>query len=123
MNGREHILGGVIATTITYVAASAAIGRPVNLQGILIAAALGVPAGLSLDLFEPAIHPHHRGVCHSQAAACGLGLVANHIWNDPCTSPEAKVWCMTVLAGVGSHFALDAQTPKGLPLLGLRLTS
>jgi hypothetical protein len=82
MRAREHVLAGVTATTITYVAASAATGEPVTLQGILTAAALGVPAGL--DFFEPPIHPHHRGVCHSQAAACGLGLVASRIWNDPC---------------------------------------
>jgi membrane-bound metal-dependent hydrolase YbcI (DUF457 family) len=120
MRAKEHIAGGVIATTAAYILTSVALGQPISLEGLLSAAVIGVPTGLLLDLLEPATHPGHRAVCHSHAAAGGLALLANSIWIDPLLAPSAKVWGMTLLAGVGSHHVLDATTTSGLPLTGLK---
>jgi membrane-bound metal-dependent hydrolase YbcI (DUF457 family) len=121
MNAREHIVGGMIATTITYLTASAALGEPATPEGLLTAGMLGVPTGLALDLLEPAIHPHHRGPVHSTVALAGLVALANKTWTDLATPPVTRIWSLVVLAGIGSHHLLDATTPRGLPLTGFRL--
>ena len=121
MNASEHMLGGVIATTLTYLVASAAAGESPTLGGFLTAAVVGIPAGLALDLIEPAIHPHHRGPAHSVVAFAGLAALANNLWCDGTVVPQAKVWGLVALAGVGSHHILDATTARGLPLSGIRL--
>jgi inner membrane protein len=120
MNAREHILGGIIATSLTYLTASAALGEPATLAGLLTAGLFGVPTGLALDLLEPADHPHHRGPAHSTVAFAGLVALANKTWTDPTTPATARVWAMVLLAGIGSHHVLDATTPRGLPVTGIR---
>lgn len=120
MNAHEHILGGIIASSVTYLAASAASGEPATLEGLVIAGLLGVPTGLALDLVEPAQHPHHRGPAHSTLAVAGLLALANKTWTDPTTLPAARIWSLVVLAGIGSHHLLDATTPQGLPMTGFR---
>jgi membrane-bound metal-dependent hydrolase YbcI (DUF457 family) len=116
MNASEHILGGVIATTLTYLVASTAIGEPPTVGGLLTAAVVGIPAGLMLDVIEPAIHPHHRGPAHSIAAFAGLAALANNLCCSVATAPQAKVWGLVGLAGVSSHYVLDSTTSRGLPL-------
>ena len=54
MKASEHILGGVIATTLTYLVASAITGESPNLEGLLMAGLVGIPTGLMLDWIEPA---------------------------------------------------------------------
>ena len=49
MKASEHILGGVIATTLTYVVASAVTGESPNLGGLLTAGCIGIPSGLPLS--------------------------------------------------------------------------
>ena|ERR1700730_896423 len=120
MKASEHILGGVIATTLTYLVASAITGESPNLEGLLMAGLVGIPTGLMLEWFEPAIHPHHRRPAHSMLAFGGLAALGNSLWCDCTVSPQSKVWALVALAGVGSHHVLDATTARGLPLSGIR---
>jgi membrane-bound metal-dependent hydrolase YbcI (DUF457 family) len=112
----EHILGGVIATTLTCLVASAVTGEPPSLGGLLTAGFIGIPTGW----IEPAIDPHHRGPAHSILAFGGLAALGNSLWCDGAVAPQAKVWGLVALAGVGSHHVLDATTPRGLRLSGIR---
>jgi inner membrane protein len=89
-----------------------------TIGGLAAAAFLGIPAGLALDIIEPASHPHHRGPAHSVAAFAGLVTLAQKIWNSPVPG-TAKIWALALLAGVGSHHVLDVGSTKGLPLTGL----
>ena len=63
MRAAEHILGGVITTTITYLAVSAILREPVTFEGLVVAGLVGVPAGLLLDWIEtPPIIPTIAGL-------------------------------------------------------------
>lgn len=68
------------------------------------------------DMMEPATSPNHRGPCHSWAALALLWYAAfgqhSQAW-----SPEQRLLIRTVAATYGSHLALDALTPKSLPLV------
>jgi inner membrane protein len=121
MNASEHMIGGAIATSLTYLLVSSAAGEAPTMEGLLTAALVGVPTGLLLDLVEPAIHPHHRGPAHSVLAFGGLVAVANGLWSDGTVTQTNKVWGLVALAGIGSHHVLDSSTPRGLPLTGIRL--
>src|SRR5258708_1613999 len=114
------MIGGAIAATAAYAIASTITGQPVTFDGLLAAAFIGAPAGLVLDLMEPATNPCHRSVCHSVVAAAAVGILAKQLWIDPIISPQARVWSTAFLAGIGSHYLLDSTTPKGLPFCGVK---
>lgn len=107
-------------------------------------AAGGWLGGVAPDLLEPALHPRHRGVCHSWTTLSVLGGVsteqARHYcrnraalrtpeMNVPSHGPpapygaECLIWLILaglvtgLQAGYVSHLALDARTTFGLPLL------
>lgn len=64
------------------------------------------------DLIEPAKHPNHRGTAHSFSVLVGLIIVfVRRRPNHPLS-----IMIRPALAGYGSHLALDANTPKGLPI-------
>lgn len=114
----------------------------------VMAAVGGAIVGSRLpDLIEPAVHSHHRGVahalipagtvylalfadsravcaqkageCRTRAQACAIGSRerANH-------ESLCLLWNLTAAALAGfaygylSHIALDACTPRGVPLMG-----
>ncbi len=94
--------------------------------------AIGVGlVGASLpDLLEPASSPNHRKFFHSSLLAggttggvvkyCMAGKTENLNVKDIISDPGSRL----LLAGQAayySHILLDARTPKGVPLLGLKL--
>lgn len=114
-----------------------------------VGAALGGRVGgVAPDVVEPALTPNHRAFAHSLVAAGLLAAVAreNHVgWcyerAAECRGraslalteaergrarSEEVLWHFVAgliigfLAGYASHLVLDADTPRGLPLLGLR---
>ncbi len=119
MNASQHMIAGMITTSATYLIAARALGEPATIEGLTIAAIIGIPTGLALDLIEPAVHPGHRGLAHSVVSLAGITKLANNTWGDATTASAAKLWTVVILAGVISHFALDATTKRSLPLLGL----
>lgn len=82
-----------------------------------LSGALGGLAGsILLDVFEPAIHPNHRGLAHS--ALVGGGLSVKVINNESSQSQNIEsVVLISFAAGYLSHLFLDGKTAKGLPLL------
>ena len=73
------------------------------------------------DWLEPATNPHHRQFCHSLLFAAGLGWLAKRVYEWRPEEGPAKVVRQVLLVGAGAylvHLALDACTPRGLPLIG-----
>lgn len=73
------------------------------------------------DLLEPATSPNHRQFFHSIAFASllGLGVYKLHKW-EPQESGD-RLWKkvgMLALSCYLIHLALDATTPRSLPLIG-----
>lgn len=85
------------------------------------AAAIGALCGTLPDLLEPACNPNHRQFFHSLACAgiVGAACYRLHQW-EPQTSGEEIV--RFLLLGIGGafliHLAMDAFSPKRLPLIG-----
>lgn len=107
----------------------------------------GVLGGLLPDLIEPATSPHHRETAHSAVAGATLVLVQTTRWQaeyrrrattaieqasslSPGSRERSNSALMAVLwaflagliggliVGYASHLALDAMTPRSIPLIG-----
>lgn len=107
----------------------------------------GWAGGVLPDVLEPATSPHHRQLAHSLVAAGGLTMAKLAEWQASCRSAAtaatqragslpvgcaernnaesaAILWRLAagvivgLVVGYGSHLALDACTPRGLPLIG-----
>ncbi len=103
--------------------------------------------GVLHDVLEPATSPDHRQLAHSLVAASGLTIARVTEWQASCRSAAAAaaqratslpmgcaersnaelaaiLWRLAagvtvgLVVGYGSHLALDACTPRGLPLIG-----
>ena len=82
-----------------------------------ISALIGGIGGTLPDLIEPATTPHHRGAFHSVAVGGLLASSHGRIRANPNLAPWEKQLLADLMMGFGVHLALDAQTPRGLPLL------
>jgi inner membrane protein len=72
------------------------------------------------DVFEPAIHSHHRKFFHSLVVAGGLAWAIRKVLDWPRETREQRLLRAAVLGvavGYASHLALDAMTPRSLPLI------
>lgn len=107
----------------------------------------GYVGGVLPDVIEPARDPNHRKFAHSVVAGAGLTLARVAEWQASCRAAadaagarallhpsgdgrrtgaewEVLFWRLLagalvgIVAGYTSHLALDACTPRGLPLLG-----
>lgn len=84
----------------------------------LAACATNVP-----DLLEPASHPGHRRFFHSFTFAGLLGYAGYRVYKWETDGEFEAIVRFALLAGIGAyliHLLMDARTPKGLPLLGLK---
>lgn len=73
------------------------------------------------DILEPAVHPNHRQFFHSVAFAALVagGWKALYDWQPQ--SDDGRFWRKVAMIGAGAylcHLALDALTPRSLPLIG-----
>lgn len=73
------------------------------------------------DIIEPATNPNHRQFFHSLTFASALGYGGYRLYKWRPDTKEKK-WIRWIgLVAISSYFvhlALDASTPKSLPLLG-----
>lgn len=72
------------------------------------------------DILEPAIHSHHRKFCHSFLVLFGTIGAAVWLWHwRPATAEERRLRAVVLgaLVGYSSHLAMDATTPRCLPLV------
>lgn len=133
----EHDEFGTIIGGVGAVLNALLHGHAQSLADVVVVAAggaLGGRLGSALpDIIEPATSPHHRSTGHSLAVGglvAGKGVPAVATWKrdlmrtSPPNDQAARMLrlfagAMAVGAPVGyvSHLALDATTPKGLPLL------
>lgn len=73
------------------------------------------------DILEPAVNPHHRQFFHSLAFAGLLIAGGKKLYDWQPETDEGRFWRKAGLIGPGAylcHLALDATTPRSLPLLG-----
>ena len=80
-------------------------------------ALVGGAGGVLPDLIEPANNPHHRGAFHSVGAGGLLASAHLKVGANPTIAPWQKQLLSDLSIGYGVHLALDAKTPKGLPLV------
>lgn len=69
------------------------------------------------DIIEPASDPNHRKTFHSWGAGIAITWGTIKAVTDTDLSHEAKTAIAVAGAGYLSHLALDADTPKGLPMI------
>lgn len=136
-NRSEHLVVGAAAGGMAAFFAALARKRTPGL-GEVIGGTLGGTFDARLpDILEPATHPNHRrfaqSVVFTATGATRPGLAALD-WQEKCatqatgaTDPFAR-FLNELAGGIGSgsvagyvsHIGMDATTPKGIPLLGLR---
>ncbi len=83
----------------------------------LYGTAAGVIGGVLPDVLEPALHSHHRKICHGMGALALSTIGATRAGKHPGLNPHLKTAAIAGCIGYGSHLVLDASTPRGIPLL------
>lgn len=78
---------------------------------ITLGAAAGLVGSAIPDILEPATNPNHRAFFHSYTAAIFSNSTIAYGWEREGVIKTA--FC----AGYCSHLALDAITPKSLPII------
>lgn len=87
-----------------------------------LAACGGAVFGTLPDILEPALsNPHHRQFFHSVACAAAVGYLCYRLYEWKPETPAEQIMRGVLLLAGGSfltHLAMDALSPRGLPLLG-----
>ena len=78
---------------------------------------LGHIASKLPDIIEPATHPNHRKTFHSLVAASAVTWGTIKLVTDTDMNHETKTVAAVAGAAYLSHLAMDADTPKGLPII------
>lgn len=118
-NGTTHCwtAAAVAALALRHEDVKQQVDTPLPLVGAALAAGLtNIP-----DWLEPATHPGHRKFFHSIAFAAVLGLGFKKLYDWNPNEDWEKALRFVGLVGVGAyllHLALDATTPRSLPLVG-----
>jgi inner membrane protein len=116
-NAKQHALVGAVVGVGAWFLYCRFTERVVDFGEFLVAGGAGAGIGLLPDIFEPAIHPNHRGILHSYACAGLLAYGTNRVWENPEVGRDQKMqWTICSLCYL-SHLIADGQTPKGLPLI------
>jgi membrane-bound metal-dependent hydrolase YbcI (DUF457 family) len=116
-NGKTHLLVGAGLGFAGYLIYCRVSNRQFTLGEALLATGACVVGSASPDLLEPAVHSWHRGPCHSVAAG---GAAAHLAWTPWIGdgSPDLGTLLVSFFAlGYLSHLAMDACTPRSVPLL------
>lgn len=118
-NAAAHRLGAAVALFTAVAHEDARNGVTSNRP--LAAACVGATCGTLPDLFEPAFHPNHRQFFHSLAFAGLMGYACYRLYQwKPETGTEELMRFFLLTAGGAylTHLAMDAFSPKSLPLVG-----
>jgi len=82
---------------------------------------LGALLGTLPDILEPANHPNHRQFFHGAIFAGALGYSGYKLYNWKPEESWQEIVRMLGLIAIGAyliHLAMDASTPKSIPLIG-----
>lgn len=95
-------------------------GEQANFGRPLVATALATLAASLPDILEPATNPHHRQFFHSVvfAAALGYGMYRLYHWQPQEKWEQVAKFGLLAIGGAYLiHLAMDASTPRSLPLV------
>jgi inner membrane protein len=115
MNSFVHATAGALVGVGSYFVVKQALHEePIPLGAFGFAAMGALAAGLP-DYLEPATSARHRAFFHSIALVTALGyLLYRYIKGDKLNDKVLPI-LLAISASYGSHLALDALTPAGLP--------
>jgi len=120
-NASAHRIGAALGVGGISLAYELQRGEQANLGHPLAATALATLTASLPDILEPATNPHHRQFFHSVAIAAALGYGIYRLYNWQPQEDWKKVAKFSALAIGGAyliHLAMDASTPRSLPLVG-----
>ena len=118
-NGATHRLAAAVAVG-TALARAEYNSNQKTMRPVMGAVLAGGMTNLP-DLIEPAVHPNHRQFFHSVAFAGILGWGTYKVFEWEPEHPVDKAIRFLLLIGAAGyliHLALDACSPKSLPLIG-----
>jgi len=119
-NRSTHAAVGAVAGLAIYGLVKRSRNEDWTLGGVTAAIGFGAVIGVSADVFEPALAPNHRGPFHSVALLVGIACANKRVLESAYMTPEQKMSAVVASAAYASHLFLDAVTPMGLPLLGIK---
>ena len=119
-NRSTHATVGALAGLAVYGLIKRSRNEDWTLGGTVAALGCGAAIGISADVFEPALNPNHRGPFHSVALLTVIAYANKKVLESTHMTPEQKISAVVASAAYASHLFLDAVTPKGLPLLGIK---
>lgn len=118
-NLKEHLAISGVASVGTYLFMCNYYKRDIDAGEMFVCAGAGTICGVAPDIFEPAIHPHHRAFGHSVTFGALLARVAmttchkeNGDWEE-----FQKVLMAVVVVSYIAHLLSDACTPRRLPII------
>jgi len=120
-NGTAHRIGAAFGVGGTSLAYELQRGEQANLVRPVAATALATLTASLPDILEPATNPHHRQFFHSVvcAAALGYGMYRLYHWQPQEEWKNVAKFCLLAIGGTYLiHLAMDAGTPKSLPMIG-----
>ncbi len=116
-SGKTHLLVGAGLGFAGYLIYCRVSNREFVFGEALLATGTCALGSVSPDVLEPAVHSWHRGPCHSVTVG---GAAARLAW-APWTvggGPDLGTLLLGFFAlGYLSHLAMDACTPRSVPLL------
>lgn len=117
MNRTAHVTAGV---AVSAAAAAFAEKPPENLSELFALLIAGGTGARLPDLIEPASNPNHRAFFHSAVVLTAAVYCAYRLWQWEPEDDAEKIlkWLgLGLTIGYVSHLALDATTPKSIPLI------
>lgn len=117
-NANTHRIGAAAAVGLTHMYLEGQEQQQTSLP--TASAALAYAAGTLPDVLEPAVSPNHRQFFHSLTAAGLLGHGLSRLWQWEPETDRDKVLKGAGLVIGGAylvHLAMDATTPRSLPVL------
>ena len=116
MNRAQHMVGGTVASTGTYLWMKKTFQEEPTLEGFLLSLGTGIVIGTLPDILEPATSGHHRAFFHSATFATLGGYLLYKLVKNGNIENELKIIGGVLSSAYGSHLLLDMTTPRGLPL-------
>jgi len=113
-----HIFFGIIiAVGIYFIVTKYIKKKSPTLEGVVLSVVAGGLIALLPDIIEPPLNPNHRGFLHSLTLLAIMFYGNKKALENFNLDPDLKIVITVLSGGLISHLALDAFTPKSLPLI------
>jgi membrane-bound metal-dependent hydrolase YbcI (DUF457 family) len=117
MNFKGHAIAGVVTAGVWELGDTLVKNEQFDWASLGLSGLGGLLGSMLPDILEPAYHPNHRSLAHSWSAAGTMVWFAISVIQSETASARQKAFWRSFLLGALSHLALDACTPKSLPLV------